>query len=388
MSTDTFPKISLTSTRRIQSVDLLRGLVIVLMAIDHVRVYSAVPAGGPEAGVFFTRWITHFCAPAFAFFAGTSAFLYGVKIGGKSKLASYLVIRGLMLVVLEVTLIRFLWAFHINYAEFFLAGIIWMLGWCMVLLAALIWFSPRVVGVVGLMIILIQSVFSNVPYLLPTGSQSAFAKFWEFIYPSGFESYEGVAVLYSIIPWIGVMAAGYGFGTICTMSEEKMRKACLAIGLTAILLFIVIGSIVIAQQPSEGVPFIFRLLNQSKYPASPLFLAMTLGPIIALVPWAEKATGWFADAMKTFGRVPFFYYLLHILVIHLSALLVQWIKIGYTPHEWYKTAPYTYVEESFRWSLPLLYLVFAADIVVLYFLCRWYGRYKSGHPEKKWLRYI
>lgn len=325
------------STNRVQSVDLLRGLVLVLMAIDHVRVYSGIPAGGPEAGVFFTRWVTHFCAPAFAFLAGTSAFLYGVKLNNKSTLARYLATRGLLLVVLEITLIRFLWAFHVS-SEFFLAGVIWMLGWCMVLLAVFIWLSPRIVGVIGLIIILAQSVFSHVPYLLPESDQTVFAKLWEFIYPSGFESYEGVAVLYSIVPWIGVMAAGYGFGLVFTLSKDKIRNVCLAIGLTAVALFIIIGSMAIVQQPNEdGIPFIFQLLNQRKYPASPLFLAMTLGPIIALVPWAEKATGWFADALKTFGRVPFFYYLLHIPVIHLSALLVQWIKLGFMPHDWYKT---------------------------------------------------
>ncbi|MCW5911732.1 MAG: DUF1624 domain-containing protein [Cyclobacteriaceae bacterium] len=377
------------STNRVQSVDLLRGLVLVLMAIDHVRVYSGVPAGGAEASVFFTRWITHFCAPAFAFFAGTSAFLYGFKINNKSTLARYLVTRGLLLVVLEITLIRFLWAFHINYSEFFLAGVIWMLGWCMVLLAAFIWLNPRMVGAIGLIIILIQSVFSKVPYLLPTDSQFAFAKFWEFIYPSGFESYEGVAVLYSIIPWIGVMAAGYGFGLVFTLSEDKIRKVCLAIGLTAVALFIIIGSIAIVQQPNEdGIPFVFQLLNQRKYPASPLFLAMTLGPVIALVPWAEKATGWFADVMKTFGRVPFFYYLLHILVIHLSALLVYLILYGSVHHDWFLYAPYVFIENEYRWTLPLLYLVFAIDVVILFFICRWYARYKSGHPEKKWLKYV
>jgi uncharacterized membrane protein len=325
----------------------------------------------------------------FAFFAGTSAFLYGIKVNNKSTLARYLVTRGLLLVVLEVTLIRFLWAFHINCSEFFLAGVIWMLGWCMVLLAALVWLNPRVVGIVGMIMVLIQSLFSKVPYLLPEGNQGSFAKFWEFVYPSGFESYEGVAVLYSIIPWIGVMAAGYGFGLICTLPKKRMRKACLSIGLTAIALFIIVGSISIIQQPTDdATPFIFRLLNQRKYPASPLFLAMTLGPIIALIPWAEKATGWFSNAMKTLGHVPLFYYLLHIMVIHLSALLVQGIRHGVIHQEWYTYAPYVYLEPEWRWSLPLLYLVFAVDVAILFFICRWYARYKSGHPEKRWLRYI
>src|SRR5215471_13392485 len=139
---------------RVPSVDILRGLVMVLMAIDHVRVYSGVPAGGPTAGVFFTRWVTHFCAPAFVFFAGTAAFLYGRKVGDKRTLARYLVTRGLLLVALELTVIRFFWTFSFDFAHFALAGVIWMLGWCMVLLAGLIWLPTRVVGVLGLLTII------------------------------------------------------------------------------------------------------------------------------------------------------------------------------------------------------------------------------------------
>lgn len=376
-------------TDRIQSVDVLRGLVMVLMAIDHVRVYSGIPAGGLEAGVFFTRWITHFCAPAFAFFAGTSAFLYGVKIADKSKLVRYLVTRGILLVVLELTVIRFFWAFHVNYAEFILAGVIWMLGWCMVFLATLIWLKPKTIGIAGVAVILLQSLFAYVPLALPEPARESFRKLWEFVYPSGFETFSGVSVLYSLVPWIGVMASGYGFGTILLMDAEKKRRTCLYIGLSAIALFLGIGSIKVLTAPvsSDTPAFIFSLLNQSKYPASPLFLMMTLGPVIALIPFAEKATGWVADALAIIGRVPFFYYLLHIPLIHVSALIVQWMRDGSVHQEWYAYAPYVYIEPEWQWNLPLLYLVFAVDVVILFFICRWYARYKSSHPEKKWLRY-
>src|SRR5690349_7246634 len=117
--------------QRIQSVDILRGIIMIIMAIDHVRVYSGMPAGGPEAGIFFTRWITHYCAPGFAFFAGTSAYLYHLKSGSTSDLAKFLITRGLLLVVLELTVIRYFWMFNFNYSEFAFCGVIWMLGWCM-----------------------------------------------------------------------------------------------------------------------------------------------------------------------------------------------------------------------------------------------------------------
>src|SRR5277367_960467 len=130
--------------KRLSSIDLLRGVVMVLMAIDHLRVYSGIPAGGPNPGIFFTRWITHFCVPAFVFFAGTGAWLQGSKTGDKGALARFLLVRGFLLVVLELTLIRFCWTFNLDFANFTLAGVIWMLGCCMILLAALVRLPVRV----------------------------------------------------------------------------------------------------------------------------------------------------------------------------------------------------------------------------------------------------
>lgn len=378
------------SSNRIQSLDFLRGLVMILMAIDHVRVYSGLPAGGAGAGIFFTRWITHFCAPAFAFLAGTSAFLYGLKLNNNKKLAQWLITRGALLVVLELTVIRFFWAFQVS-TDFMLAGVIWMLGWCTILLAALIWMKPKWTLITGVIIILFQSLFGLVPRLLPESAQLEFAKYWAFIYPSGIEGayFETFNILYVIVPWIGVMAAGYGFGMIFQLDERKRNRLCLITGLSITAAFVVIGSLLVMFTSKEPeTPFVFQLLNQRKYPASPLFLMMTLGPIIALIPFAEKVKGWLAQAIIVIGRVPFSYYLAHILVIHASALLVQMILLGAVHNEWYTTAPYTFVEEQYRWNLPLLYLVFLVDVVILYGMCRWYASYKANHPEKVWLKYL
>ena len=380
----------ITATPRIRSIDILRGAIMVLMAIDHVRVFSGLPAGGPEPGIFFTRWITHFCAPGFVFFAGASSFLLGLKLKSKAKLAGYLVTRGLLLVILELTLIRLAWTFNFNYSEFVLAGVIWMLGCCMILLAALIWLKPWITGVLGLAIIAGQQVFQYAPKLLPASAQNSFGRFWEFIYSCGYETVPGVTVLYVIVPWIGVMAAGYGFGLIVSMDPKKRDRFCRLIGLSAIVLFLVMGSIVALRQPQgeEVQPFIFRLLNQRKYPASTLYILMTLGPLIALVPAAEKMRGWFANVLTTFGRVPFFYYLLHIPLIHVSALVVNLVKFGSTHHESYATAPYTWMPPEQQWNLGLLYVVFLADVTLLYFACRFYEKYKFSHPEVKWLKYL
>jgi uncharacterized membrane protein len=363
---------------------------MVLMAIDHVRVYAGVPAGGPSPGVFFTRWVTHFCAPAFVFLAGTGAFLYAKKTGDKNLLSRFLLTRGLLLVVLELTLIRFAWTFNFNYSDFVLAGVIWVLGWCMVLMAALSRLPTLAVGITGLVIIFFQQLFRFVPSLLPASLQKTLAPVWEFIYPSGAESVAGINVLYVIVPWIGVMAAGYAFGTLLLREPATRKRLCLIIGLPAITAYIIIGSIIALQQPpvSDTPPFLFRLLGQRKYPASPLYLLMTLGPLIALLPFAEKAKGWLARVLSTIGSVPMFYYLLHIVIIHISALLVTLLHEGQVHPEWYATAPYTFLPEANRWPLSLLYAVFITDVVILYIACRWYARYKFNHPEKKWLKYL
>lgn len=376
---------------------------MVVMAIDHVRVYAGMPAGGSTAGIFFTRWITHYCAPGFAFFAGTSAFLYFHKSGNRQDIVRFLITRGLLLVVLEITVIRFFWSFRHSSSMF--TGVIWMLGWCMVLLAAFVRLRPLTICVIGLIIIFVQQVFQYVPQIFPASLQEYVAGIWGFFYPSGPGGKSGASLLsgssgapttfglsifYVIIPWIGVMMAGYGFGQLLLRDPVTRRRVCLGIGTTAILLFIIAGTIMIFRGPPDGkdAPFIFKLLGQQKYPPSQLFLLMTLGPLIALVPWAEKMKGWLADTLTTIGRVPMFYYLLHIVLIHLSAFVVNLVIYGSFHQEWYVAAPFVVVPEDQRWGLPLLYLVWMIDVVLLYLACRWYARYKSNHPEQGWLKYL
>jgi len=382
------PAVRIQSTR-IQSIDIVRGAVMVLMAIDHVRVYSGLPAGGPAPGIFFTRWVTHFCAPAFAFLAGTGAYLYGRKLADAGALARYLVTRGLLLVLLELTVIRFSWTFNFDYGHFVLAGVIWMLGWSMVLLAALVRLPAKAVGTIGLAIVFLQQVFAFPPRLLPQPARNTVGWIWEFVYPAGAESWSGISILYVLVPWIGVMAAGYGFGAILTREPDERRRLCLRIGLPATALFLVAGGLTVflSPAPAHAPPALFRLLNQQKYPASQLFLLMTLGPTIALLPLAERARGWFAGMLATFGRVPMFYYLLHIPAIHIAALLVTLVREGSVHPEWYASAPYTFLPPEHRWGLPLLYLVWATVVAILYLPCRWFAGMKARRREG-WLRYI
>jgi uncharacterized membrane protein len=366
---------------RVTSLDVMRGLVMVLMAIDHVRVYSGLPAGGPAPGIFFTRWVTHFCAPAFVFFAGTSAFLSG-RTRSRSDLSRYLLIRGAWLVLLELTVIRVAWTFNLDYAHYILAGVIWMLGVCMMLLAALVWLPVAAVATFGLAML----AGHNVVDLLQPAQASRILQFLYFggVFRIGADG-PFVAVLYSIVPWIGVMAAGYAFGAIMLRSVDERRRLCLTIGLAAIALFVVLRGLDVYGDPRHwragpaAVPALFRFVNTTKYPASLLFLLMTLGPAIALLPLAERARGAAGRVLGVFGRVPLFYYLLHIPVIHAAAVVVSLAREGRVNPWLFGNHPMMPppVPDGYTWPLPLLYLVFAAVIAILYVPCRWFAGVKA-----------
>ena len=374
------------ATSRVSSIDLIRGVVMILMAIDHVRVYSGVPAGGPTPGVFFTRWVTHFCAPAFAFFAGTAAFYLGKKLDDPRALAKYLVTRGLLLVALELTVLHVAWTFTFDFTQL-LAGVIWMLGWSMIALAALVQLPAAVVGVVGIAIILGQSLLTPIAAAMPQSTHWL----WQFLYLGGQVKMGGVtiSILYVLVPWIGVMAAGYGFGTIVSREAAQRRRLCLGIGIGATVLFLAVGGALVMRHPAPAgaPPLLLRLLAQRKYPASILFLLMTLGPTIALIPLAERARGRVASIVTTYGRVPMFYYLLHIPLIHATSLLVWLIRDGNAGAARFNSAPDVFIPPADRWSLGLLYLVFAIVVAALYPICRWYAARKMTHPAA-WMRYI
>ena len=374
--------------RRIPSLDIIRGAVMVLMAIDHVRVYAGVPPGGPTFGVFFTRWVTHFCAPAFIFLAGTAAYLHGEKLGSRRALARYLVMRGAWLILLELTLLRFAWTFNVDYANFTFAGVIWVIGWCMVLLAGLIWLPTAAIGAIGVAIIALHNLVSG----------NSTNPFLQILYFGGsFRIGAGgpqVVVLYSIVPWVGVIAAGYAFGAVMRMAPDRRRRLCLQIGLGAIAAFLALRALDVygdprLWRPPGPAPAAIRFLNTSKYPASLLFLLMTLGPTIALIPVLENARGRVAGWLSVFGRVPFLYYVLHIPLIHVVAVL---ISLARSPGQtsWlvanHPMMPPP-VPPGYMWSLPLLYAVTGVVVVALYFPCRWFAGVKA-QPKGRWLSYL
>jgi uncharacterized membrane protein len=392
-------------TPRVASIDIIRGAVMILMAIDHVRVYSGLPAGGPTPGIFFTRWITHFCAPAFVFLAGSSAYLYGRR---HKDLSRFLLTRGLWLIFLELTVIRVAWTFNFDFQHYMLAGVIWVIGWSMIFLAGLALFPAGVVAFVGIVIIAGHNLMDPfIGDLIPTLAEDLRSTLWKLGYVAFFADpvklgTDGpdLVVLYSIIPWVGVMATGYAFGKILTLEPARRNRICLGIGLGATALFFILrgfnlyGDLRPWSAPAPGsdgpqMPAVLSFLNTTKYPASLCFLLMTLGPTITLIPLLEGARGAIARAVTVFGRVPFFFYLLHIPLIHALAMVVSLIREGSVNPWLFENHPMMVppAPEGYTWSLPLLYLVFAVAIVLLYFPCRWFADLKA-RTRSRWLRYL
>jgi uncharacterized membrane protein len=398
--------VNTTPKARMVSIDLIRGAVMILMAIDHVRVYSGVPPGGPTPGVFFTRWITHFCAPAFIFLAGTSVFFYGRK---HTDLSKYLLTRGAWLVFLEFTFLRVAWTFNFDFKHYEMAGVIWVIGVCMILLAGLVRLPIVAVGTIGVVIIAAHNLMdSHMGKLLEGLEDNRLSGLWKIFYVGFFagpihfgSDGPNLVVLYSIIPWVGVMAAGYAFGKILILEPAQRKRLCLVIGLSAVGLFLLLRGFNLYGDPrpwraaaqghngSSPMPALLAFLNTTKYPASLCFLLMTLGPIIALLPLLEGLSGALAHRISIFGRVPFFFYVLHIPLIHALALVVSKVRLGVVSPWLFTNHPMGNPEppEGYVWSLPLLYLIWGITIVLLYFACQGFAALKARRNDW-WLQYL
>lgn len=373
---------------RVHAIDLIRGLVMVLMAIDHVRVYAGLPAGGPTAGIFFTRWITHFCAPAFVFFAGTSAFFYGRT---HRDLPRFLLTRGLWLIALDLTVMRLAWTFNTDFGGYNMLGVLWAIGWSMIVLAALCRLPVAVSAAVGLVMIAAHNLIS-----IPQDGASALWKvlyvgFWNGPFQLGGVPF---VVLYSLIPWVGIMATGYAFGQIVALEPARRNRLCLGIGLGGVALFILLRATNVYGDPqpwsaSGPMPALLSFLNTSKYPASLQFVLMTIAPFIALVPLLERARGALARFITLFGRVPFFFYVLHIPLIHAMALVVSRLREGRVNPWLFGNHPMSpgRTPDGYAWSLAELYLAWAIAIGLLYVACRWFAALKARRNDW-WLKYL
>ncbi len=389
----------IASPARIEAIDIVRGAVMVLMALDHVRVFSGLPAGGPTAALFFTRWVTHFCAPAFVFLAGTGAMLHGRRLATRAELARYLLTRGALLIVLELTWNRFAWTFNADLAGYNQLNVIWAIGWSMVVLAGLVYLPLAATATFGVVLIAGHNLLD--PVLLPLGRAAragavSLHPIWQVLYLGGpFRiGPDGplVFALYAIVPWAAVMAAGYAFGAVMRMETERRRRVCLALGLGATAAFLVLRGFNLYGNPrpwggaGDRMPAVLSFLNTAKYPASLAFLLMTLGPTIALLPALERVRGRVARWLIVFGRVPLFYYLLHVPVIHLIAIGISAVRTPDATGWLFLNHPLMVpaAPDGYTYGLPLLYAVTAGAVVLLYFPCRWFARLKAG-SRKGWL---
>jgi uncharacterized membrane protein len=388
--------------KRIHSIDILRGLVMVIMALDHVRdyfhagayLYDPLDLDKTSIALFFTRWVTHFCAPVFMFLAGTSAFLIGQK-KAKKELSIFLLTRGLWLVLLELTLINFEWNFDITFTNVYFI-VIWALGISMIVLSGLIHLPLKLILVIGIVLVAGHNLLDNIH--VPGNTLKAFG--WSLLHDQNFFNWNGRNVLigYPIIPWIGIMALGYCFGTLYTpdFSAEKRKKILLMIGGSAIALFILIRFVNIygdpapwSQQPSAFYSFL-SFIKVTKYPPSLLYALMTLGPALLFLAFAENIKSPVSKIISVYGRVPMFYYLLHIFIIHIFTLAAAGLFTDFSWKVWILEEPlwFTQTLKGYGFSLGIVYLVWLTIVIGVYPLCMWYDRYKQSHKEKWWLSYL
>jgi uncharacterized membrane protein len=385
---------------RIESVDVLRGLIMIVMALDHVREFFGTPGINPTdmahttVALFFTRWITHFCAPVFFLLTGTGAFL-SLRRKSVAQLSRFLWTRGLWLIFLELVVTRCLgWQFNFDY-RLTLLFVLWALGWSMIALAALIHLPVKVVTVIGVVMIATHNLLDPVA----AASFGAFAPVWSILHVPGIivsNSRFTIFEAYPLIPWIGVTAAGYGLGQIFSWDAERRRAFLLALGTALCVAFIVLRVVNIYGDPNpwstqrSPVHTMLSFLNTTKYPPSLLFLLMTLGPAMIFL---RAVDGWSPRVLRPaliVGKVPMFYYVLHITIAHLIAVAVCLVRFGQV--HWMFESPTLErfpITQPPGWgfALPGVYLTWAIVVIILYPLCRWYAALKQRRTDW-WLSYI
>jgi uncharacterized membrane protein len=380
---------------RLEAVDLLRGVIMILMALDHTRDFFGIPGQNPtdlasaSAGLFLTRWITHFCAPVFFLLTGTGSYL-ALRRRSRRELSEFLLTRGLWLIFLETVVARCLaYQFNFDYRVTMLL-VLWALGWAMITLAALVHLPASVVTAFGVVLIAGHDLFD--------GMRSA-SPLWSILHVPGFvlnTPEHVVFVAYPLIPWIGVTAVGYGLGQVYGCSADRRQAFLLRLGAALSLAFLLVRGLNVYGDPSpwtrqkSAALTVLSFLNTAKYPPSLLFLSMTLGPALVFLALVDRHTPAALRPALTMGRVPLFYYLLHFALIHLLAVAVCLLRYG-SAH-WMLESPdlahYPFTAPpGWGYPLPVVYLVWALVVIATYPLCRWFAAVKLRRTEA-WLSYL
>jgi len=375
---------------------------MVIMALDHVRDYfylGAVISDPTDLEtttpiLFMTRFVTHFCAPVFIFLTGTSASLYGQN-RTKKELSKFLFTRGLWLIFVEIVIMNFLWWFNPSYS-FINLQVIWAIGVCMIFLAALIHLPFKLILLLSLLIVFGHNMLDHII----VEGKSFTSILWYIFHQSKFlplPNQHILAFYYPVLPWIAVMALGYCFGFLYRKDYEqtKRKRYLLVLGISSIFLFLLIrysnfyGDMVLWSVQKDFVFTVLSFINVSKYPPSLLYLLITIGPTFLVLYYLEDVQSKVTDFLLVFGRVPFFYYVLHVFFIH-SAALITLILLG---KDWklmiFNTASFTTNKMAdYGYSLGIVYLVWILIVALLYPLCKKYMKYKLNNPQKWWLSYL
>lgn len=386
------------TTHRITSIDTLRGIVVMLMALDHVRDYfhnqafthNPLDVNEPNVAVFFTRWITHFCAPVFIFLAGTSAYLSAQKKSSNEQ-QWFLIKRGLWLIFIELTVVNFGWTFN-PYFPASILQVIWAIGACMVLLGLIVRLPQSIILTIGILV----TLFHNTLDYLPTDWKTS--AFYNLIHTGSFTFFPvtnnyGFVTVYGILPWFGVMCLGYAVGKLFTTKYPAvMRQSRLKLfGISALLLFIVLRFINVYGDPSpwqsnlQGIGKWLSFINVTKYPPSLHYVLLMLGPSLLLLAYMEKWSERFSKPFVVFGSVPFFFYILHIYIIHVACVVLFFAQ-GFGFNDIIQK-PFWFRPEHMGLPLMWVYLVWVVVLVVTYFVCKRFAIYKSTQ-QQWWLKYV
>jgi uncharacterized membrane protein len=399
MTTTTAPVLK----NRIESIDILRGLVMIIMAIDHVRDFFH--AGHPEPTdlaittpiLFITRFATHFCAPAFVFLSGISAYLAGTR-RTENQLSIFLIKRGVWLIVVELALITL--AITLNpFYNVLIFQVIWAIGGSMILLGLMIWAraSLAVIGITGAIIFVGHNIFDfeKIDFISKTLagklliSGSGFGTFW----PTGHN--RGFLLAYALLPWAGVMMLGYVFGSLykSTVQAVKRRKILLNSGLALLLLFFIFRYFNTYGDPAPwsvqktATLSVISFFNVTKYPCSLLYLEITIGASLIFLALAENISNWFTRVLIVYGNVPFFYYLCHWYLLRIFSVITFYVQ-GYPASQIINTKqPLLFLPDTMGFNLFGVYMVWLLVVGILYLPCRWYGKYKRTH-QQWWLSYL
>lgn len=392
-----------TLTSRIRSIDTVRGLIIIIMALDHVRdfFHIAGATGDPTdlatttPALFFTRWITHYCAPSFMMLSGLSAYLSGVNKTAAEK-SAFLIKRGFWLILVEMVFITFAFTFDIYYKTLFFA-VFWALGGAMIVLGIAVRFvSPKTILILGLALVLGHNLLDYVQLQENTLSDTLLRIFFTgrgtFLpRPDG----GAVIFLYVLFPWAGIMMSGYGLGMFFNRNADPARrkKLLLLIGSVLTVLFVVLRLINGYGDPAPwsaqdtGIKTFMSFLNVTKYPPSLFFTCMTQGPILILLAFTEQTDNAFSRICTVYGRVPFFFFIVHFYLIHIMTLVAVFLS-GYT---WQQATDdslfFKFRPNDFGYSLGQTYIIWILIVIALYWPCKWYGEYRA-RKRTWWLSYL